>query len=104
MTPTTRKLLASTLGETRPTTERQPNAGDSEMTSRCLQRDKSNSASRQLHNTSLDTLKEAFQFIGITMPAIATVYEHSNYSGRALQLQGAGDYDYPTLASLTSMI
>lgn len=33
------------------------------------------------------------------MPAIATIYEHSNYSGRALQLQGVGDYDYSTLAS-----
>ena len=33
------------------------------------------------------------------MPAIATIYEHSNYSGRTLQLQGVGDYDYSTLAS-----
>ena len=33
------------------------------------------------------------------MPAIATIYEHSNDSGRTLQLQGVGDYDYATLAS-----
>ena len=33
------------------------------------------------------------------MPAIATIFEHSNYSGRALQLQGVGDYDYATLGS-----
>ncbi len=33
------------------------------------------------------------------MPAIATIYEHSNYNGRALQLQGVGDYDYATLGS-----
>ena len=33
------------------------------------------------------------------MPAIATIYEHSNYNGRTLQLQGVGDYDYSTLAS-----
>jgi len=33
------------------------------------------------------------------MPAIATIYEHSNYSGRTLQLQGVGNYDYATLAS-----
>ena len=35
------------------------------------------------------------------MPAIATIYEHSNYSGRALQLQGVGDYDYSILASFS---
>ena len=33
------------------------------------------------------------------MPAIATIYEHSNYNSRALQLQGVGDYDYATLGS-----
>jgi hypothetical protein len=33
------------------------------------------------------------------MPAIATIYEHSNYNGRALRLQGVGDYDYSTLTS-----
>lgn len=33
------------------------------------------------------------------MPAIATIYEHSNYNGRALQLQGVEDYDYATLGS-----
>ena len=33
------------------------------------------------------------------MAAIATIYEHSNYNGRALRLQGVGDYDYSTLAS-----
>lgn len=35
------------------------------------------------------------------MTAIATIYEHSNHGGRALRLQGAGDYDYSTLASFS---
>ena len=30
---------------------------------------------------------------------MATIYEHSNYAGRALRLNGTGDYDHATLGS-----
>jgi hypothetical protein len=31
--------------------------------------------------------------------ALATIYEHTNHSGRSLRLNGVGDYDYATLGS-----
>jgi len=71
----------------------------------CLINDKRVSAKRQERFSRLTAtdkrsryVEAALRFTRFPMPAIATIYEHSNYSGRTLQLQGVGDYDYSTLA------
>jgi hypothetical protein len=80
--------------------------GEDDGQSLCQRNDKRVSAKRQwrfrkqtaTHKQS-GYVEVALRFTRIPMAAIATIYEHSNYNGRALRLQGVGDYDYSTLAS-----